>query len=181
MALASSDDLEGRGVDVSDADRIDALLDDASAAVIGYTGQTFARAQRTVDVWPTNGFFDLRGKDIASVSAVDADANTIAVEQVGRYRWYAGTNRRLTVTFTEGWAIAPADIVAVVCSIVARAASVAPTQLGHSQDTAGPFNFTVGSAAANGAVGMLADERRVLDRYKRTGAIHGASWAGGLL
>lgn len=181
MALATIDNLEARGVDISDEDRVTALLEDASAAVVGYTGQTFTRGERTKHVWPTYGYFELRGRNVTGVSAVDDNGNAVTLSQVGLYRWYAATCRHLVVTYTEGWDEVPADIVAVVCSMAARAVSVESAQVGHSQDTAGPFSFTIGSAAANGAVGMMADERRVLDRYRRTGTVHGAVWAGGLL
>ena len=181
MALATLSDLEDRGVDVSDPTRIDALLADASAAVIAATGCDFERAERTKVVWPTRGYFTLRGVNVASVSAIDEESNTLDLEQVETYRWFAGTCRKATVTYTEGWATVPDAVTAVVCSMVARAVSVDPSQYGHSQDTAGPFSFTVGTAAASGAVAMLPDEARMLARYtKKPGTVTGAAWADGL-
>lgn len=179
MALATITDLENRGVCIDDEARAVMMLDDVSAIVEGYTGQRFEQGEHTVTVWPTNGSFTLYGKDITDVAAVDEHGDDVPLRRVGVYRWYAGTDRQLTVTYTAGWTEVPDDVVAVVCSVAARALSIKPGQMGHSQDTAGPFSFTIGSAAAQGAAGLLPAELQVLNRYRRVGhAIHAASWAG---
>ena len=62
---------------------------------------------------------------------------------------------------------------AVVCQIAARAFGRPADQTGVSSETIGQYSYQVGGAAAAGPVGMLADERAVLDRYRRVG---GTAW-----
>lgn len=163
--------------------RLQRLLDDASAAIRSYTGQTFdPPAPQTIEVWPRGCCFELRGKGVTTVSAT-FEANPVTLQRLGRYVWRSSVcEGPLDVTFTAGWATVPAEIVAVCVSMATRAAGLDPSMAAVQQETTGPFSVSVGAAAAQGGVGTLAGERAILDRYRiRSGPITSATWADGLL
>lgn len=173
--LATIDDVEarlGRTITDDEALRVDALLADASAAVRGWTGQTFTREEQTATFWHKDGCdeFTLAGKDVSTVSAVDADDATVEVEQVTANRWKASWTGALTVTFTAGWDPIPDDIIAVVAQVVCRALGVQADATGITQETTGPFSVSYGAAGASGALGFMASEQQVLNRYRVAGA-----------
>jgi hypothetical protein len=60
----------------------------------------------------------------------------------------------------------PADIFAVICQIVGRALGRPADEAGITQESIGSYSYSVGAAAAAGAVGLLNDERAVLDRHR---------------
>ncbi len=172
--LATISDVEARlGRSLTDAEtlRCATLLGDASAAVAGWTGQDFARTERTAYFWWNgNPYIDLRGKDVASVSAVDEDDNAVDVEQVSATRWLTGGwVRKLTVTYTDGWDGVPRDIVAVVAQVVGRALGVALDATAITQESTGPFSVSYGAAGSSGALGFLPSEQAVLNRYRVSG------------
>ena len=172
--LATTADVEARmGRDLTDAERKRAsvLLVDASAAVRGWTGQQFTRGERTAEFWWKGcAYIDLRGKSIATVSAVDEDDNTVTLEQVGATRWLTdGWNGKLTVTYTEGWTDVPDDIVAVVAQTVGRALGVHLDATAITQESTGPFSVSYGAAGSSGALGFLPSEQAVLNRYRVQG------------
>lgn len=176
--LATADDLAGRlGRTLTDAetDQAELLLADASAAVRAYCGQQFSLAEQTTRIRVRGGVIRLPQRPIASIDAVaDPDGNDLD------FTWYAGDRVVLSspwaatwadVTYTAGYEEIPADIVAVVCQIAGRALGRPADQTGLSSETIGQYSYSVGGAAAAGALGMLADERAVLDRYRRVGGI----------
>lgn len=179
MALATPDDLETwTGATVDNLDRALALLDAASAAVTSTIGYDPTRQERTVTVTPKGCRFQLRGHNVADVSAVDSGDVAVEVEHLGGYWWSAPSDSPITVTFTAGWDPVPADIVAVVCQAAARALGTDPTSTGVQQETAGPFSISYGGAAAAGPVGFLPGEHATLARYRRTArAITVGHWA----
>ncbi len=181
-SLASVADLVARGLVDDGSPRLQKLLDDASAAIRAYTGQTFERGAQTIEVWPSGCCFEVRGKDVATVSAT-FEANPVTLTRIGRYAWRSSVCKGpLAVTFTAGWTTPPAAIIAVCCSMAARAAALEPSMLAVQQETSGPFSVSVGAAAAQGGVGTLAGERQILDRYRvRIGQVAGGTWADGLL
>lgn len=71
----------------------------------------------------------------------------------------------------------PAEVVAVVCQMAARVYGSPADQSGVQQESLGGYSYTVGSAAASGAAGLLAAEKAVLDRYRvRVRQIQLGSW-----
>lgn len=187
--LATLDDLSarlGREIGGDELDRAAALLDDASAAVRGVVGQNFERGIVTQTFWPTcQGIITITGQNVADVTS------TSPLTQVGRSRWRVGntanwsstysssTPRAVEVTYTSGWDEVPADIVAVVCSMVLRAFSIDPGSAGLQQESAGPFSVSYGAASSQGGIGMLAGELAVLARYtgaRRIGTRRLSSW-----
>lgn len=173
--LATADDLAGRlGRDLSDAeiDQVEFLLADASAAVRAYCGQEFSLSESTVRVRVRGGAARLPQRPVVSVAtAADTDENDVD------FTWYGSDRVTISktwlewvdVTYTHGYEEIPGEIVAVVCQVVGRALGRPADQTGLSSETIGQYSYQVGGAAAAGTVGMLADEKAVLDRYRRVG------------
>lgn len=186
--LATLDDLQtriGRVLDGDDVARALAMLEDASAAVVSYTGQTFEEATTTDRLKVKNGTVRLPQRP---TTAVDAIANTASTDLA--FTWdhgdtvYLGTTGALNafeiepfrrapswvdVTYTHGYETIPADIVAVVCQIAGRAFGRQLEDAGMQSESIAGYSYSIGTAGAAGGLGMLADERAVLDRYKRVG------------
>lgn len=187
--LATLDDLQariGRTLDGDDAIRALAILDDATAAVRSYTGQTISEDTTTDRLQPRQGLLRLPQRPVTAVSAVtnvDGDAVSYtwdhgSVVHLGGYGYPLNSfevepfrNRRpyLDVTYTHGYATVPADIIAVVCQIAGRAYGRALEDTGLQSESIAGYSYSLGAAAAAGGLGMLNDERAVLDRYRIVG------------
>lgn len=198
--LASIGDMEARLGRELETDqqvaRVEALLADASAAVRSYTGQQFTRATTTDRLTPpVRGPVVLPQRPVNDVTAV---ASVLGVAQqflwdglnlyVGTYlagviinlaeayydggRYY-GSNRRqpIDVTYDHGYSVIPGDVVAVVCQMAGRAFGRPLEDSGVQQESIGGYAYTTGVAAAAGGVGMLRDERAVLDAYRRQAGV----------
>lgn len=189
-ALATIADVEARmAVDLTGANqtRMERLLDDASAAVRGYTGQQFTSTSTTERIKARTGVVRLPQRPVTAVGAVeDPDNNAISFEWWGDDRIYLArltplneweVNVRMTpvayidVTYTHGYATVPDDIKAVVCQMAMRAYGVNPTDSGKTSESITNYSYSTGGAAAAGGVGLLSDERAVLDRYRRPGGV----------
>lgn len=176
--LASVEDLEvrlGRTFTSTETDRAEALLADASAAVQAYTGQQFTVGTSTVRLQVRNGTVRPPQSPISTITGI-ANIEGAALDHV----WYAGPTVAVTgsidgswvdVTYDHGYEELPADIVAVVCQVAGRAMGVPADQGGIAQESIGNYSYSVGVAAAAGSVGLLNDERAVLDRYRRIGGM----------
>lgn len=181
--LATLDDLETRlGHAVDNADRAEALLADASAAVVAYTGQTFVQETTTARIRVRRGQIRLPQRPVTEVSAI-ADVDGVDVT----HTWDGGSRIDLTgnplnwweintrttglnwvdVTYTHGYETVPSDVIGVVCQMAARALGRAAEESGITQESIAGYSYTVGSVAAAGAVGMLPEEKTTLDRYRR--------------
>lgn len=186
-ALATRADLEarlGRALAGTEATRADALLDDASAIVRAYTGQTIdAVADDTVRLKARRGRIRLPQRPVTAVTAVaDVDANDVAFYWPGLGEIVAlGVNRSgdtpsntydvFDVTYSHGYPDVPDVIVGIVCQVVARALTVDPDSTGYQGETIEGYSYTVGAAAAQGAAGLLAGEREVLNLFRRVGGV----------
>lgn len=183
-ALASIFDLSariGRDIEETDLVRATTLLADASAAVRSYAGLEFTAAEATVRLKVRDGKIRLPQRPVNSVTAVvDTNGNPVAFhweagEQVcvasnvpDSWAWYPWRNgiQWVDVTYSYGYDDIPGDVVAVVCQIAARAFGLPADQSGIQSETVAGYTRTNGVVAASGAVGMLPDERNVLDRYR---------------
>lgn len=185
--LATSDDVVerlGRALTTEEAAKIDALLDDASAAVRAYAGQTFTEHE-TTDLLPIrNRAIQLPLRPVSAVDSVtDQNANslvftwltgdtTIALASRGYLNEWElnvlpGTRMaKAFVTYTHGYYVIPDDVIGVVCQIAGRALGSPSTDAGMTQETIQGYSYMQGSAAGAGPFGMLPDEKRVLDRYR---------------
>lgn len=180
--LATLDDLESRLVGgIDNPDRAEVLLRDASAAVRAYTGQELSAGSSTVRLRVQNGRARLPQQPVVAVSAVDdVDGNGLTFwwpggGQVIDLRGIPVANRSegwwrcatyIDVSYDHGYDEVPDDIVAVVCQIAGRALGTSAEQTGVQQERIGTYSYSLGGAAAAGAVGMLAGERAILDRYR---------------
>lgn len=125
--LATPDDLAALGIDTSDSGLIDALLASASSAVREAAGCpiTTTTGTITLDGGPSR-FVKLPGWAIREVDTVlwDGDPFTDYRLRDGRLFCTSGWGcesdpPELTVTYTQGVDECPADIVNLVCSLVA--------------------------------------------------------------
>lgn len=189
-ALATIDDLTdrlGRDVTTLEALRLDRLLTDASAAVRSYTGQQFTEDETTDRIRVRRSMARLPQRPVTEVDTVkDVDSNDVTFTWDGQETLYLDpywgvafeftfVPRRVPlqlvdVTYTHGYASVPDDIIAVVCSMVGRAFGVSPEMAGTTALSLGDASISYGAAGAAGGIGMLMDERAVLDRYRRIGA-----------
>lgn len=195
--LASVADLEARlGRDLATEQqlaRASALLADASAAVRSYTGQQFSRATSTVRVNPpVRGAILLPQRPVNNVTAVTSAIGNIpqqflwdglnlyvgaflagvVVNASANYHYYEdGRRPPVIVTYDHGYDDVPQDVLAVVCQIAGRAMGRPLEDSGVQQEALGSYSYSTGVAAAAGGVGMLKDERAVLDIYRRQAGV----------
>ena len=185
MALATPADIVnrlGRALTDTEANRVAALLEDASAAVQDYVQQTFTAGTSTVILTPVRGRVTLAQRPVTSITSVkDQDGNDIP------YTWYSGETVLLsatdgdvqldldgtawdqepvTVIYTHGGTV-PQSIVAVVCSVVLRALGRTPLESGVMQQSIAGYSETIGPVGAAGPVGLLPEEKALLERYRR--------------
>lgn len=187
MALITTDDLEarlGRNLTGDELARAAALCDDVTAAIVSETGQTFTLATTTQHLKVRYGIVRLPQRPVASVTAVeDRNDNDVTYEwdQADRLdvrcqvfdTWsmepYRTPLQYVDVTYVHGYETAPADIVGVACSMALRALGQSPTDGAIVSEQIDDYSYRIGATGAAGAFGVLPDERRVLDRYKRRG------------
>lgn len=180
-ALATVSDLGVRlGLDLTGNDRAAAILDDVSASVRGYTGRTFASTSGTVTVDVCCGKATLPDGPVTAVSDVEVDGDAVD------FTWTSGRTvtvdtglTSVDITYTYGWAAVPEDIVAVVCQIAGRAYGANAQNASNTSESLGDWSIGMGAAGAAGPLGMLNDERAVLDRYRAKPAapIQQNAWA----
>jgi hypothetical protein len=184
--LAQPGDVEdrlGRELSGTDLPRVLALLDDASALVRSYTGQQISEATTTERIAVRNGTVRLPQRPATAVTTVNdptgsavtfvwggGDVLTVLSLPV----WVgpgAGAATFVDVTYTHGYDPIPDDIVAVVCDTVGRSFSgyLASPAI-WQQPSAGINPEAVGAIIPTPALGgaqLTADQRAVLDRYRR--------------
>lgn len=188
--LITAGDIEtrlGRALTEAEGDRVAALIVDASAAIRVYTGRPFGVETVTRRFMPYAGVVTIRQGDITAVTAVswagsgDAlsftwdGANRVSVSGATDPFTYnipltGLTNQAVDITFTYGEAEVPDAIVAVCCQMVLRALGRPAIDSGTQQESIAGYSYTVGTAAASGPVGLLPDEKALLNRYRRRGA-----------
>jgi hypothetical protein len=198
MALADPSALEarlGRTLTTAEEARAEALLEDASGLVIGYTGQRFTAVVDDVMVIRSdNGIIVLPNGPVTSVTSVTAlgfnGAPDIAV--VG-WTWdrlntivladWASTVINLpevfvdhmnemtptyAVVWSHGYAIVPADVVSVVCGMTLRTLTSPTMRGGVTSETVGPYSYRLDVADGGTVVRMTDEDRQVLARYRVT-------------
>ncbi len=189
--LCTTADVEariGRELTAAEETRVAALIDDASAAIRLYTGRPFAATTTTVRRKPHFGVVRLRQRGITAVTSVtnlDGDAVDFEWDGLSQVVVGASTYRfdldstiptAVDVTFTHGSNTIPDAIKAVCAQMAARAFGRPADTSGIQQEAIAGYSYTVGVAAASGAVGLLPDEKAVLDRYRSVG---GTAWVAG--
>lgn len=173
--LATVEDLAvrlGRELTDDEETQMEALLADVSAAIRAYTGQEITAGTSSDVRLKTRGDqVRLPQRPVTAVGSVDS----MAAETLG-FTWYAGDTITLDaidtvgwvdVTYDHGYDEVPPDLIAVACNIAMRAFGTPTEQTGMQSESIGTYSYTIGGAAAAGALGVLADERAVLDNYRR--------------
>jgi hypothetical protein len=179
--LATVEDVEarlGRTLIGTEEDQMEALLADVSAAVRAYTGQEItAGTSSDIRLKVQGTTVRLPQRPVTAVDGVDS----VTGDTLG-FTWYAGDHLELDsvptvgwvdVTYDHGYDDVPPDLIAVVCNIAMRAFGTPAEQTGLQSESIGTYSYTVGGAAAAGALGLLADEKKILDNYRRT---IGSAW-----
>lgn len=189
--LASTADVEsrvGRDLTVAELARVENLIDDASAAVRVYTGRPFAETTTTSRMRVRFGRYVFLGRpEIVSITSVATVSGTeLSYTWNGLEEIAVGISDRLDiemltqpavvdVTYVHGSDTVHPAIKAVVAQMAARAFGRPADQSGVQQESIAGYSYSVGTAASSGAVGLLPDEKAVLDRFKRVG---GTAWMG---
>ena len=195
-ALATVQDLRdrlGRPLTDAEAARASALLDDASALVRAYTGQAFdmvdaeevvLRVQAGIVRLPqrpviaVSRVVAIGGAGVPEVTVLDWVFDGVDQVQVGDgaavinlpEAWFDddGFPDTYRVTYSHGYAVPPADVVAVVCAMVLRTLT-APTAMGGiTSETIGSYSYSLQGADTGVAVSLGQTERGALARYRRT-------------
>lgn len=192
MAFATEAELEAYTGTSIDTTRATLLLDLATGAIRAHTNQTLSRVANDTVVLPGNytGTLELPERPVASVASVSiGDTNLAAdVDYVwdgassllrgtlvtgvlvvndgpllsGRGDW-GGPGAQVSVTYTHGFATISDDIKGVCLALAARSLS---SPDGVNSETVG--SYSVSYSRTGGAVSLLDEERRLLDRYRRT-------------
>lgn len=125
--LATTGDLDALGVDTSDATLIAALLASASSAVRDAAGCSITSTTGTVTIGGNpSPWLTVPGWAVTTVSAVTIDGEAVTDwklidGRLWRSGWWADSLEpsAVAITYTQGVASAPADIVNLVASLVA--------------------------------------------------------------
>lgn len=143
-ALADTDDLTARNITVPDGVDASTILDSASAAIREAAGCSISYGPSTITLVVDDPCdFDLPAGPVASVASVVVDSvAVVGWRKVGdtlhmpRTRWWGddGLPVEVTVTYTHGYPVIPADIVDLACSLAAMAFAVAAAG-GYASDS----------------------------------------------
>lgn len=207
-SLASIPDLAdrlGRPLTPPEEARASALLADASALVVGYTGRTFTSTSNdTVVLRAQHGEIRLPRTpvtDVASVFAVGAggapdlpvtgwqwdgidiirtstDSPAINLPE----RWYDEDNEAYPgtyrITYSHGTPQVPRDVVAVVARMVLRTLTSPTMAGGVTGETIGPYSYRTDGSGIGTAVTMTDDDRRMLELagYRRKAGMTTVRW-----
>lgn len=157
------------------------VLDLVSAAIRSYTGQSITTATTTARLKVRGGRVRLPQGPVTAVTAVENTTGTTLLHtwDHGPQIWlssclpiangptYAGrAPQYVDVTYTHGYASVPDDIKAITLQVAGRAFGATADTTGVQSESIGGYSYSMGAAAAQGAVGFLLGERQVLDRHK---------------
>lgn len=186
--LATVQQLEARIGHSVDEARAAALLDDASSIVRNYTRQTITRVENDrFTVRYSRGRVTLPERPADEPTLVERADGSGVIPHVSW--WWSGLNevefynstliangpyyrhamRSVTVTYSHGYEEIPADIVAVVCQMVARVIDGAVTSPGLRSEAIDDYTAQLGGGLSSGTIALVPEESRVLDRYRRRG------------
>lgn len=186
-SLQDAFDRLGNSLESDEAARLIVLLEDSSAAIRLYTGQNFTRQTRTEKAKPDCGRIRLSQRPVVSITSLqDKDLNDIGYTWDNKSLLYTNTDGAinswelvpyrhphrdyLTVIYECGYDIIPSAIIAVCCQMALRAHGKKPDTTGYQSEVIMGYNYTLGQAAAAGGVGVLPQEKSLLDRYHHPAA-----------
>lgn len=191
MAFATEAELEAYTGASIDTSRATILLDVATAAIKAYTNQTLSRVTNDTVILPGNhtNTLELPERPVISIGAVSIGDTALTVDsdfvwdgRSGLLRGTAvsgvlvindgplvsgtgdwgGPGAQVSVTYTHGFATIPDDIKGVCLALAARSLQ---SPDGVNSETIG--SYSVSYSRTGGAVSLLDEERRLLDRYRR--------------
>ncbi|WP_372344746.1 hypothetical protein [Streptomyces sp. KL116D] len=207
-SLANTVDLAdrlGRPLTGPEEARAIALLDDASALVVGFTGRTFTSTNDDVVVLRAqHGEIRLPQTPVINVTSVIAVGAGGAPDlPVAGWQWdgidivrtstdspainlperwydedneaYPGTYR---VTYSHGTPQVPGDVVAIVARMVLRTLTSPTMAGGVTGETIGPYSYRTDGSGIGTAVTMTDDDRRMLELagYRRKAGMTTVRW-----
>lgn len=185
--VADVQTLLGRSLSSEEATRANGMLALASASCRAEARQEFELKQRTYIARPLGGLIRLHERPVVSVDTVRLinDDGTVGVGLAG---WtFDGVDtvnvgditgivingpedwepNSVEVTYSAGYAEVPGDVM-WVCADMVRMALLAPAAPVVSEQI-GAYSYRLNDSAASGAVGMNADHRKILHRYRSAG------------
>ena len=180
MNLATADDIEdrlGRDLTSDELGRIEGILTDVSASVRLFTGQMFEVADFTMRVRVKRGFVRLSQRPVNSVDTVqDRWGNDVDFEWDGLDRVYVDCAfpgrapvQVVDVTYNAGPESVPLAIVGIVCGIALRGLGRTPTDGAVVSEQVDGYAYRLDSASGAGSYGLLSDEYRTLNSFRRVG------------
>lgn len=185
-SLQDANDRLGRTLSDVEVARLSYLLTDASARVRSYTRQQITQSETTdrIRITARDGHVRLPQYPVVSITSAISVETQVAIPYYwdGLQLWGWGRfpssniesplynrSRRhgivVDVTYVHGYETVPREIEAVVWQMAARALGSPPDQSGVTQESIAGYSYSIGSAAASGALGMLPAEQQVLDGY----------------
>lgn len=190
-SLATIAQLEARLGHTVDAVRAQALLDDASNIVRGYTRQTLSRVENDKVVLRFgHGRVVLPQRPADKPSLVERADGSGAVPAVSW--WWSGLGeidfmnyalvangpfyrhamRAVIVTYSHGYAEIPGEIVAVVCQMVGRVIDGAVSTPGLRSEAIDDYKADLGGGLVSGSIALVPDEKETLDKFRvRAGSV----------
>jgi hypothetical protein len=149
-------------------DNLDTLVEVASGVVRNYCEWSISEETVTARVFDADGsrlllLPTLHLTDVDEVLIDGTEVTDFSWSEMGALcrqgRWPVGF-RRVTVTFTHGYAEVPAEIQAIVFGLAQRGATVTP---GLRTRTVGAVTYQYADGASGSALDVA--EKSVLDRY----------------
>lgn len=197
MALATQADVEdalGRSLTAAEEAKVDAKLDRASAAVVGFTGQEFVLVEDDNVILYLDGYcITLPQRPVVEISSVKViGINGLPASPVVGYRfdgideislqginyvinypeaWVSYPWDTFEVVYTHGYASVPTDVVTVVAGRVAESLTSPTSSSGVSgveSETSGIYSYRLAKGAGPFSESFLSDgDKAILAKYGR--------------
>jgi hypothetical protein len=170
----------GRTLTADEETRLDVILADVSATIRAYTGMSFESGEVTQRLRVRNGKVKMHGPVTEVATVEDMNGNTVT------FTWYLGDTIDLAttplniwelepysgggltavdVTYTHGHDGVPQVIEALACNMAMRVLGTSPESGGMAQEAIDDYSYRVGTIGASGPVGLMPDEKAILDRF----------------
>lgn len=176
-SLATIEDVQdrlGRLLTEVEITKVEALLNDASALVVGYTGQQFLAGSSTSLLQVKLGKVRMPQRpvtDVLSVTNLKDESVAFSWDGYQTLTVTAPNYSQLVVSYEHGSENVPDDVRAVVAGLALRTFQVSPAAAtGVTQQTTGPFSVSYAAWAVGGQVVLSPTDKAVLDRYKSLAA-----------
>jgi hypothetical protein len=163
----------GRSLTFAEAAKVEALIEDASALVVNYTGQNFTAGTSTNMLQVRKGSVKLSQHPVTAVNTVtNIDGDDVPFSWNGHHTVAVPSDLLANydyaiVNYDHGYASTPDDVVSVVAGLVVRTFSIAPDAAnGITQQTTGPFSVSYAAWAVGGQLVLSPTDQNILSKYK---------------